>query len=195
MAELENKIENTEAENQAAESEENKAGKFYTPEEIAMIEQKAGDKRVSQYQKTLDKRNREADKLSKMSADERYAYELEQRERAIEEKEQQLTLAENKNAVAKILAEKGISLSLVDFCVDIDADVMNEKIKVLDKAFKASVKAEVEKRLSSNTPKRAIDTDEGITPEQFRKMSLAQQSQLFKESPDIYNAIVSQLKH
>lgn len=178
MAELENKIENTEAENQAAESEENKAGKFYTPEEIAMIEQKAGDKRVSQYQKTLDKRNREADKLSKMSADERYAYELEQRERAIEEKEQQLTLAENKNAVAKILAEKGISLSLVDFCVDIDADKMNEKIKVLDKAFKASVKAEVEKRLSSTTPKVGLPRDEEMTKESFRKLSLREQQDM-----------------
>ena len=84
MAELEN-TQNTEAENQAAESEENKAGKFYTPEEIAMIEQKAGDKRINQYQKTLEKRNREAEKLNKMSDDERYAYELEQREKAIEE--------------------------------------------------------------------------------------------------------------
>ena len=191
MAELENKTENTEAENQAAESEENKAGKFYTPEEIAMIEQKAGDKRVSQYQKTLDKRNREADKLSKMSADERYAYELEQRERAIEEKEQQLTLAENKNAVAKILAEKGISLSLVDFCVDIDADVMNEKIKVLDKAFKASVKAEVEKRLGSPVPKKNLGNPDSITREQFNKMSLDEQSRLYQENPEIYKALVN----
>lgn len=189
MAELENKTENTEAENQAAESEENKAGKFYTPEEIAMIEQKAGDKRVSQYQKTLDKRNREADKLSKMSADERYAYELEQRERAIEEKEQQLTLAENKNAVAKILAEKGISLSLVDFCVDIDADVMNEKIKVLDKAFKASVKAEVEKRLSSNTPKVGLTRDETMTKESFRKLSLREQQDMCRNNPELYKEL------
>lgn len=187
MEELENK--NTEAENQAAESEENKAGKFYTPEEIAMIEQKAGDKRINQYQKTLEKRNREAEKLNKMSDDERYAYELEQRERAIEEKEQQLTLAENKNAVAKILAEKGLSLALVDFCVDIDAEKMDAKIKALDKAFKASVKAEVEKRLSSTTPKVGLNRDESMSKDEFRKLSLHDQQELYKTNKELYDQL------
>ena len=170
-----------------------------TQKELDDLIQRKSDARVTQALKTQEKKNaeklKEAEKLAKMSADEKYAYELEQREKLIEQRELELALAENKNACAKILADKGLSLALVDFCVDTNADVMSDNIKKLDSAFKASVKAEVEKRLSSNTPKRAIDTDEGITPEQFKKMSLAQQSQLFKESPDIYNAIVSQLKH
>ena len=200
MAELENKIENTKTEtvdNTGAKQEEEKI--TLTQKELDDLIQRKSDARVTQALKTQEKKNadklKEAEKLAKMSADEKYAYELEQREKLIEQRELELALAENKNACAKILADKGLSLALVDFCVDTNADVMSDNIKKLDSAFKASVKAEVEKRLSSNTPKRAIDTDEGITPEQFKKMSLAQQSQLFKESPDIYNAIVSQLKH
>ena len=200
MAELENTTENTKTEtvdNTGAKQEEEKI--TLTQKELDDLIQRKSDARVTQALKTQEKKNadklKEAEKLAKMSADEKYAYELEQREKLIEQRELELALAENKNACAKILADKGLSLALVDFCVDTNADVMSDNIKKLDSAFKASVKAEVEKRLSSNTPKRAIDTDEGITPEQFKKMSLAQQSQLFKESPDIYNAIVSQLKH
>lgn len=193
-------LENTKTEtvdNTGAKQEEEKI--TLTQKELDDLIQRKSDARVTQALKTQEKKNadklKEAEKLAKMSADEKYAYELEQREKLIEQRELELALAENKNACAKILADKGLSLALVDFCVDTNADVMSDNIKKLDSAFKASVKAEVEKRLSSNTPKRAIDTDEGITPEQFKKMSLAQQSQLFKESPDIYNAIVSQLKH
>ena len=193
-------LENTKTEtvdNTGAKQEEEKV--TLTQKELDDLIQRKSDARVTQALKTQEKKNaeklKEAEKLAKMSADEKYAYELEQREKLIEQRELELALAENKNACAKILADKGLSLALVDFCVDTNADVMSDNIKKLDSAFKASVKAEVEKRLSSNTPKRAIDTDEGITPEQFKKMSLAQQSQLFKESPDIYNAIVSQLKH
>ena len=193
-------LENTKTEtvdNTGAKQEEEKI--TLTQKELDDLIQRKSDARVTQALKTQEKKNadklKEAEKLAKMSADEKYAYELEQREKLIEQRELELALAENKNACAKILADKGLSLALVDFCVDTNADVMSDNIKKLDSAFKASVKEEVEKRLSSNTPKRAIDTDEGITPEQFKKMSLAQQSQLFKESPDIYNAIVSQLKH
>lgn len=189
----ENLTETEAVETAAEETQENK-GKFYTDEEIELLKQKEGDRRISQYMKTAERKNREAAKLSKMSEDERYAYELEQRELALEEKEKALTLAENKNAVAKILSDKGLSLDLVDFCVDIDAEVMSNKIKALDKAFKASVKAEVEKRLSSNSPKKALNADEGLTVEQFKKMTIAQQSQLFHESPEIYSAMVAQIK-
>ena len=62
-----------------------------TKEELNALLQKEGDRRVTQ---ALDKQNKknaeklkEAEKLAKMSADEKYAYELEQREKAIVEKE------------------------------------------------------------------------------------------------------------
>ena len=94
-----------------------------------------------------------------MNEQQKYEYELEQREKAIEEKEKALALAENKNEASKILAEKGLSLSLVDFVVAEDAETMNNNISLLDKAFKQSVKAEVEKRLGSSTPKKNLPPD------------------------------------
>ena len=133
---------------------------------------------------------REAQKLAQMNEAEKFQYELEQREKAILEKEKALALAENKNEASKILAEKGLSLSLVDFVVAEDAETMNSNISLLEKAFKASVKAEVEKRLGSSSPKKNLPPDETITKESFGKMSLQKQQELYRENPELYKALI-----
>ena len=154
--ELTNNTEGQVTETQTEEQEKT----TYTKEEVEALLQKEGDRRVSQALKSAEKKQadklREAQKIASMNADEKYRYELEQREAAIEAKERELALAENKNACAKILSEKNISLDLVDFVVAEDAETMDANIKRLDKAFKASVKAEVEKRLGSAVPKKNL---------------------------------------
>lgn len=162
-----------------------------TKEELNLLLQKEGDKRVSSALKKQEQKNanavKEAEKLARMNADEKYAYELEQREKAIEAKERELSMAENKNVASGILAEKGISLKLVDFVVDEDADTMNERIKLLDQEFKKSVKAEVEKRLAGSSPKKNLPLDEGMTQEKFNKLSMAELNKLYNENPEIFN--------
>ena len=64
--------------------------------------------------------------------------------------------------------------------------------RTLTKAFNASVKAEVEKRLGSNNPKKNLQSEGSITKEQFRKMNIAQQSELFKTNPDLYKRLVAE---
>lgn len=167
--------------------------KTYTQEEVEALLQSEADKRVSAALKKVERKNaekvREAEKLAAMNESEKYEYQLKQREAALIEKEAALALMENKNEASKILAEKGIALTLVDFVVAEDADTMMSNIDLLDKAFKASVKAEVEKRLSSATPKKNLPTDGNITQEAFRKMSLAQMQELATNNPDLYNTL------
>ena len=168
--------------------------KTYTQAEVDEMLQKEADRRVSQALQKQEKKNaekmREAQKLAQMNEAEKFQYELEQREKAILEKEKALALAENKNEASKILAEKGLSLSLVDFVVAEDAETMNSNISLLEKAFKASVKAEVEKRLGSSSPKKNLPPDETITKESFGKMSLQKQQELYRENPELYKALI-----
>lgn len=168
--------------------------KTYTQAEVEEMLQREADRRVSQALKKAEKKNadrvREAQKLAQMNEQEKYIYELEQREKAIAEKEKALALAENKNEASKILSEKGISLSLVDFVVAEDAETMKANITLLDKAFRASVKAEVEKRLGSGAPKKNLPLDEAISKDNFFRMSLLQQQQLKNENPDLYASLV-----
>lgn len=184
MAELENT--NTGAEQKASEP----TPKTYTQEEVDALLQKEGDRRVTEALKKAERKQadkaKEAEKLARMNATEKYEYELEQREKAIAEKERALTLAENKNEASKILAEKDIDLALVDFVVAEDADTMAENIKKLDKAIKASVA----KRLAGKSPAKAPEVNETITKERFAKMTLAEQNQLYINDPELYQRLV-----
>lgn len=167
--------------------------KTYTQEEVDALLQKEADRRVTEALKKAERKNqekvKEAQKLAQMNEQEKYQYELEQREKAIVEKEKALALAENKNEAGKILAEKGLSLSLVDFVVAEDAETMNKNISLLDKAFKQSVKQEVEKRLSSSTPKKNLPLDQTITKEQAKKMGIMERQKLLNENPELYNTL------
>lgn len=179
----------TENKETVTKTEEN--GKYYTDEEIQLLMQRAGDKRIAQYQKTLEKKQKESERLRNMSEDDRHLYELDKRERELEEKERQLALSENKNECAKILSEKGLSLDFVEFVVAEDAETMNKRIKSIEKAFKNSVKAEVEKRLGSDSPKKNLQTDGAISKEQFRKMSIAEKQNLYNTDRELYNSLSS----
>lgn len=160
-----------------------------TNSELQMLLQKEGDKRVSAALQKQEKKMAEATKLAAMNEQEKFSYQLEQREKAIAEKEHQLALAELKNEASKILNEKGISLSLVDFVLADDAETMNSKIGALDKAFKDAVKVEVEKRLGGQAPIKGSDAAATISRKQFAKMSLADQAKLAVEQPDLYKSL------
>lgn len=167
--------------------------KTYTQEEVNMLLQRESDRRVSEALKKAEKKNaekvKEAQKLAQMNENEKFQYELEQREKAIAEKEKALALAENKNEASKILADKGLSLDLVDFVIAEDAETMNSNIRLLDKAFKDSVKREVEKRLGSSAPKKNLPPDETITKEKAKKMTIIERQNLLTNNPNLYNQL------
>lgn len=166
--------------------------KTYTEQEVqSMI-----DRKVTQALQTAERKNqarvREAEKLAKMNDDDRKEYEYQQRLAALEAKEKEFALLENKNEASKILADKGLSLALVDFIVAEDAETMNANIKILEQAFKASVKAEVEKRMGGSTPKKAVTVNKTMTQEEFAKMSYTDMLALKQQDPELYRQLSAQ---
>ena len=182
---------NVEPTNEEGQQNGNEETVSYTKEELDALIQRESDRRVSQALKTAQKKNeakvKEAEKLAKMNEQQRYEYELTQREQAIADKERQLALAENKAEASSILAEKGISPKLVDFVVAEDAEVMMNNIQTLEAEFKASVKAEVEKRLATTTPKKNLPVE--MTKESFQKLSIVERTQLLRNNPELYNKL------
>lgn len=164
-----------------------------TQEELAMYLQRETDRRVTAAVRKTEAKSeqkiREAQKLAQMDEKQRYEAELEMREKAIAEKEKALALAENTNVASKILSEKGLSLQLAQFVVAEDAETMNERISVLEKAFKASVRAEVEKRIGTGAPQKPVAQDETLTKEGFKKLSLMQKQELYQTNPELYKQL------
>lgn len=163
--------------------------KVYTEKELISEVDRRVNQALQKQERKYNEKIKESEKLARMNEAEKYTYALEQREKAIEEKEKALTLAENKNEASKILADKGLSLQLVEFVVAEDADTMKANIDLLDKAFKASVRAEVEKRIASTAPKKNFIDSDAMTKERFNSLSIIEQQKLINDNPDLMNLI------
>ena len=174
---------------------DDEGAKTYTQEEVDALLQSEVDRRITSALKKQEAKNQkkleEAKKLAQMDETQRFQYELEQREAAIAEKERELALAENKAEASKILASKGISAELVNFVVAETADEMNANISLLEREFKKSVKAEIEKRLASNTPKKGLAQPNTITKDQFMKMTYTELAELKQNEPELYDSLAN----
>lgn len=163
--------------------------KVYTQEEVLQLIQSESDKRVSQALKTQQKKYEKQLSLSKLDGDERAKAEKDNRIAELEEQLAQFQIEKNRSELKSVLSSRGLSAEFADIIVvsdDIEASQAN--IDKLDKLFKESVKAEVEKRLKGTTPKgnQTGGVSNEITKEKAKKMGLAEMSELKQSNPELY---------
>lgn len=167
--------------------------KTYTQAELDTMLQRETDRRVTEALKKREKdttvKIKEAEKLARMNADEKAEYDKKAFESQLEEREKELNIRENKIEGLKILSEKGIPATLIDFVIDTDADTMNERIKALDKEIKRAVAEQVKAKLASPNPKVASATNGDITKDQFKKMNVNQRTELYRSNPELYKTL------
>ena len=167
--------------------------KTYSAEEVAKLIQAEADRRTNQ---ALAKQKKEYEKkLSLSSLDEQQRKEAEAQMK-IEELQSQLAafqIEKNRSELKSVLSSRGLSAEFADI-INIGEDIEEAQAMIdkLDKLFKAAVKAEVEKRLAANGgAPRSSSTSGEITKETFMKMSLSQQSQLYRDNPEMYKRLTT----
>jgi len=167
--------------------------KTYTEQEVAELLQREGDRRVTsalkKQQKQFESKIAEAEKLRGMDEAQRQQYEFEQKVKELEAREKEFNLAQNKLEASKVLANRNLPVEFVDYIVAEDADTMLENINIFEKAFKAAVADAVNKKIASPTPKSGSVKQTGITKEEFKKMNLAQQAEIYKTNPALYKEL------
>ena len=172
------------------ETGEGSVEKTYTESEVQALLQREGDRRVSnalkKQQKEFEAKQAEADKLRAMDENQRKEYEYTQRLQELEQKEREFTVAQNKLEATKVLANRELPIEFVDYIVAEDADTMMENINTFERVFKAAVADAVAKKIASPAPKGGSVKQTGMTKEEFRKLSVAQQSELFRTNPELY---------
>ena len=167
--------------------------KTYTADDVAKMIQAEADRRVNQ---ALNKQKKEYEKkLSLSSLDEQQRKEAEAQMR-IDELTAQLAefqIERNKSELKSILGSRGLDVRFADIInITDDLEESQQNIDTLDKIFKECVRKEVEKRLAGNTPKgNGVAMGGEITKEQFKQMSLAQQSALYKNDPELYKKLIN----
>lgn len=166
--------------------------KTYTQEEVLKLLQSEADKRVNQ---ALAKQKKEYEKkLSLSSLDEQQRKEAEAQMKIQELQEQlsQFQVEKNRSELKSVLSSRGLSAEFADIInITDDIEKAQANIDALDRLFKTAVKAEVEKRLSSNTPKGNGASTAEITKEKARKMSMAELNQLAQERPELFQKLFS----
>jgi hypothetical protein len=124
---------------------------------------------------------KEAEKLEKMSASERYEKKLADLEKKLEEKEKAESRKDLTNTTLKELSVRGIDSDFLEFVLGDNADETKEKLDLFENKLNAMVEAkvtsQVQDRLRGNAPKTStipqtkssftLDDIKTMTPEQI----------------------------
>lgn len=128
--------------------------------------------------------------LSALDTEARVQAEKDLRIQELEEQLKEFNVLQAKTEVVKVLNERGLNPQFADILtIGDDAAAAQQTIETLDKLVKAAVQAEVKKRLNSNVPSVGADSNEAITKESFKKMTLAQRTALFQNDPELYKQL------
>lgn len=166
-------------------TEQQSEQKTYTQDEVLKLLQSESDKRVT---RALAKQKKKCEKqlsLSNLDEAERNKAEKDMRIQEFEEQLKEFTILQNKNEVIKVLTARNLNPAFADLiAIGDDLEEAQNRIASLDKLFKAAVQDEVKKRLAGGVPKAGLSTSDEITPEKFKKMTLAQRSELYRNNPE-----------
>lgn len=164
--------------------------KTYTEDEVLKLIQSESDRRTNQ---ALAKQKKEYERkisLSKLDDDERAKAEKDNRIAELEDQLAQFQIERNKSELKSVLSSRGLSAEFADIiAINDDIEASQANIDRLDKLFKSAVKAEVEKRLAGNAPKGNGDGANEMTHERFKRMSLSERNQLYRDNRELYDKL------
>lgn len=160
-----------------------KEGKTYTDEELQKLIQSESDKRVTQamktaelkwqkeYEKKLEDEKSEAEKLAKMTADERAKAKFEKEKQEFEEERIKFQRDQLELETVKELGKQGLDVEFSSFLMGENAESTNENIKLFKEKFDGAVEKAVTERLKGKTPK-TTDKNTTISVDKLKGMSI-----------------------
>lgn len=171
--------------------------KTYTQEEVdALLAEKDSqrDREVTQgintFKKNFLKEQEKKNNLKDLDANARALAELKDSKEALEAELAQMKVDKARSDLKSTLAARGLDARFADLLNITDNTEDNQKvISDFDKIWKAAVNAEVEKRISGNSPKHNSTSPSEMTKEAFSKMSLSEQSNYIQANPEFKQTI------
>ena len=155
--------------------------------------QKAIDTAVSNAQKKWkdlhDDKLSEAEKLAKMTNEEKAAYRMSQMEKELNAFKEKDTLAEMSKTARKMLAEDEITIpdELLAHLVSTDAEDTKNTVQAFAKLFKDAVQDAVKDKLKGNPPKRGTGGKGNITREQILEIkNPSERQRMIAEHMDLF---------
>ena len=107
---------------------------------------------------------REAERLSKLSDDERKKAEIETKSRELEEKEAAFEREKLKYEAAKVLGQRGLPVEFTEYLIDEDNAKTLDRIKTFEKQYRKAIEDAVNERLKGKAPTasgKTVDAGDG----------------------------------
>ena len=114
-----------------------------------------------EYTERLEREKSEAEKLAKMSTEQKLKYEIDQLKQEIADRDNKLNASQLKDATSKILIDKGIPnsyLNMFDFSKE-SAETINQKIEMLSNIRSQDIEESLNATLRQPSPKYVKDED------------------------------------
>ena len=132
---------------------------------------KAVGKAQEKWKVLTDDKVSEAEKLAKMTKEEKAQYLQQKKENDLNAREAEITKRELMAEAKNTLAEKKLPASLAGVLNYTDADSCKKSIEAVEKAFQEAVEVAVEEKLKGGKPPKAPGTSTVFSQEQVKAMS------------------------
>ena len=178
-----------ETEQASTQNKQEVAEKTFTQAEVDDIVQKRLSKAEKSFEKKIQERIDEAEKLRKMNAEQKAEYESKKQANRIAELEAQINRNGLEKEASKMLSEAGIIASdeILAFVVKDDAESTQETISNFTALVNDIADKKVSEMLKGKTPRKVEQSTAGaITKEQFDHMGYKERNELLQSNPELY---------
>lgn len=146
--------------------------------------------RIKRAEQDKEKAIKEAEKLAKMTADQKREYEFEKLQRENEELKQAQNRYELGKEATKILSESGINATdeILDFVVRDDAEKTSEAVKAFSDLVDKVSEERMKEKLKGTSPKKQQGTNTGVTKESILAIKdSSERIRKIQENPHLFN--------
>ena len=193
MAEEEkNDVLETELDNVDNPAEVEGAPKTFTQSEVDELIKKRLAKQEKSFDKRMQEKLDEAEKLRQMNETQKAEYEQEKQKAYIAELEAKINRSGLEREASKMLSEGGIVADekILGIVVKDTAERTQEAVEIFVALVNELADKKVGEKLKGKTPKKMEDTTAGeITKEQFNKMGYQSRNELLQNNPELYRKL------
>ena len=193
MAEEEkNDVLETELDNVDNHDEVEGAQKTFTQSEVDELIKKRLAKQEKSFDKRMQEKLDEAEKLRQMNETQKAEYEQEKQRAYIAELEAKINRSGLEREASKMLSEGGIVADekILGIVVKDTAERTQEAVESFVALVNELADKKVGEKLKGKTPKKMEDTTAGeITKEQFNKMGYQSRNELLQNNPELYRKL------
>ena len=181
-----------ELEQASTQEEEQATEKTFTQSEVDDLIKKRLAKQEKSFDKRMQEKLDEAEKLRKMNETQKAEYEQEKQRAYIAELEAKINRSGLEREASKMRSEGGISVDdkILGFVVKDTAEATQEAVEGFVALVNELADKKVSEKLKGKTPKKMEDTSAGeITKEQFNRMGYQSRNELLQNNPELYHKL------